>query len=154
MPRSLLKNMIFGWHVLSVQTRIFSRGAFLTPCTWTKKIIFSKDFNRHKNCIFWWNYVLFGLNKMCKVHFHPFAVIISPFHAVGMQWGGQKFYLTTYARKVPDTALVSSCTGTDLQRSFPQERFTHCYHQPCKCHYKSPEVGHLGKLTKCYWPKT
>jgi hypothetical protein len=20
-------------------------------------------------------------------HFHPFAVIISPFHAVGMQWG-------------------------------------------------------------------
>jgi hypothetical protein len=24
---------------------------------------------------------------MCKAHFHPLAVIISPFHAVEMQWG-------------------------------------------------------------------
>jgi hypothetical protein len=24
---------------------------------------------------------------LCKAHFRPFAVIISPFHAVGMQWG-------------------------------------------------------------------
>jgi hypothetical protein len=33
------------------------------------------------------NYFSKDLNKMCKAHFHPFAVIISPFHAVGMQWG-------------------------------------------------------------------
>jgi hypothetical protein len=26
---------------------------------------------------------------MCKAHFHPFAVIISPFNAIGMQWGSK-----------------------------------------------------------------
>jgi hypothetical protein len=30
---------------------------------------------------------------MCKAHFHPFAVIISPFHAVGCKIYNQKFYL-------------------------------------------------------------
>jgi hypothetical protein len=34
--------------------------------------------------------VLFGLNKMCKAHFHPFAVIISPFPCSGD--GGVKNY--------------------------------------------------------------
>jgi hypothetical protein len=26
-----------------------------------------------------------GLNKMCKAHFHPFSVIISLFHAMGVK---------------------------------------------------------------------
>jgi hypothetical protein len=37
---------------------------------------------------------LFDLNKMCKVHFHPFALTISPCHAVGCN--GVKIYITIF----------------------------------------------------------
>jgi hypothetical protein len=33
---------------------------------------------------------------MCKAHFHPLAVIISPFHAVGMQWGSKFTFFLKY----------------------------------------------------------
>jgi hypothetical protein len=70
----------------SVLARIFFKEGVFNPCNcMKKKNVFSKDLNCYKNWIFLWNYVLFGLNKMCKAHFHPFAVIISPFHAMGVK---------------------------------------------------------------------
>jgi hypothetical protein len=52
----------------------FSKGAFFKSFKLSQKL----------------HYVLFGLNKMCKAHFHPFAVIISPFHAMGVKIYKQK----------------------------------------------------------------
>jgi hypothetical protein len=43
-----------------------------------KKCFSSKALNRCKNCFF-------DVTKMCKAHFHPFAAIISPFHAMGVK---------------------------------------------------------------------
>jgi hypothetical protein len=42
-----------------------------------------------KKCFFFKRFNIVAKNKMCKAHFDPFSVIISPFHAVGMQWGSK-----------------------------------------------------------------
>jgi hypothetical protein len=65
---------------------LLSCTTFILKCINKTIHFFSKALNCCKNSIFRWNYVLFGLNKMCKAHFQSFAVIISPFHAMGVKF--------------------------------------------------------------------
>jgi hypothetical protein len=64
--------------------RICFKGGVFNPLHLNAKKYF-KRFKSLQKLHFFMKHVLFGLNKMCKAHFHPFAVIISPFHAMGMQ---------------------------------------------------------------------
>jgi hypothetical protein len=67
-------------------------GLANTRCTCTQKKFFSKSFKLSKKLHFSMKlYSFWFKNKMCKAHFHRFAVIISPFHAMGVKISKQKF---------------------------------------------------------------
>jgi hypothetical protein len=78
---------------------------------------------------------------MCKAHFHPFAVIISPFHAVEMQWG-VKIYTKKYFFFSPNP-LGTKCPGentayytVDLDTSFTNKLLVFGFYDKDKvaCH--------------------
>jgi hypothetical protein len=67
----------------SVLARIFFKGSVFNPLHLHAKVFF-KSFIKIVAKIEFFYETMFFLAFKNKVHFHPFAVIISPYHAVGI----------------------------------------------------------------------
>jgi hypothetical protein len=129
-----LASHVYG-HTLSVLARIFSKGAFLTPCTYMQKLFFFKSFKSSQKLHFLMKLCSFWLKWEDSVIRHIFTHLQSLFH-LSMQWGcngGSKFTIKRHFRGCPHPMgilagrcpnfLVSSCRASVYQKVWEKGHF-------------------------------
>jgi hypothetical protein len=86
----------------------FFRGCVFNPLHMHAKKIVFKRFKSPQ-------ILHFLMKKMCKAHFHPFAVIIFLFQTVGIQWGGSKFTFKEEEKMGAPTPPLGVSVGRPLR---------------------------------------